>query len=75
MDKMQLKLNSHKTECILFRSKHQLNKAAKEPLKLGPDLIELSDNVKYLGGDLDNTPTLNHMYLLRCKRQWLTSSK
>ena len=55
MDKMWLKLNSDKTECILFGSKHQLNKAAQEPLKVGPDLIELSDRVKYLGGVPDNT--------------------
>ena len=35
--------------------KHQLNKAAQEPFKAGPDLTELSDKVKYLGGVLDNT--------------------
>ena len=55
MDKMQLKLYLDKTGCILFGSKHQLNKVAQEPLKAGPDLIELSDKVKYLGGVLDNT--------------------
>ena len=42
-------------ECILCGSKHQLNKAAQEPLKAGPDLIELSDKVSYLGGVLDST--------------------
>ena len=35
--------------------KHQLNKAAQEPLKEGPDLIELSNKVKYLRGVLHNT--------------------
>ena len=55
MDKMWLKLNSSKTECILFGLRHQLSKAAQEPLKVGPDLIELSDKVKDLGGVLDNT--------------------
>ena len=55
MDKMQFKLNSDRTECILFGSKHQLNKAAHEPFRTGPDLIELSNKVKYLGGVLDNT--------------------
>ena len=49
------KLNSDKTECILFGSKHQLNKATQEPHKVGPNLIELSNKVKYLGGVLDNT--------------------
>ena len=55
MDRMGLKLNLDKTECILFGSKHQLNKAAQQPLKAGLDLIELSIKVKYLGGVLDNT--------------------
>ena len=53
--KCDLKLNLEKTEYILSGSKHQLNKAEQEPLKSGPDLIELSDKVKYLGGVLDNT--------------------
>ena len=52
---MWLKLNLDKTECILFGSKHQLNKAAQEPLKAGQDLIKLSNVVRYLGGVLDNT--------------------
>ena len=55
MDKIQPKLNSDKTEYIIFGSKQQLSKAAHEPLKAGPDLIELSNKVKYLGGVLDNT--------------------
>ena len=52
---MWLKLNSNKTQCILFGLKHQLNKAAQEPLKAGFDFINLSDKVKYLGGVLNNT--------------------
>ena len=55
MDKMWLKLNSEKTEYILFGSRHQLNKAEQELLKAGPDFIQQSDRVKYLGGFLDNT--------------------
>ena len=56
MDKMQLKLNLDKIEYILFGSKQQLNKAAQEPFKAGPDFIELSNKVKYLGGVLDIYP-------------------
>ena len=52
---MQRKLNSDKTEYILFGSKQQLNKAAHKLFKAGLDLIELSKKVKYLGGVLDNT--------------------
>ena len=61
---MQLKLNSEKTKYVLFGSKHQLNKAEKEPLKAGPDFIELSDKVQYLGGVLDNNLNFeSHMSL------------
>ena len=52
---MPLKLSSDKTECILFESKQQLDKAAHEPLKTGPNLKELTNKVKYLEGVLDNT--------------------
>ena len=55
MDSMHLKLNSEKTEYIMFGSCQQLTKINLEPLHAGPDLIELSNKVKYLGGLLDNT--------------------
>ena len=72
MDKMWLKLNPDKTAYILFGSKQQLNKASQEPIKVEPDLTELSNNVKYLGGVLDNT--LN-IYLWKYKWQGPPSSK
>ena len=55
MDSMCLKLNSEKTEYIMFGSCQQLTKINPEPLHAGPDLIELSSKVKYLGAPLDNT--------------------
>ena len=55
MDKMQLRLNPEKTEYILFGSRHTINKVEQELLRAGPDLIEQSEKVKYLGGVLDNT--------------------
>ena len=55
MDSMHLKLNSEKTEYIKFGSHQQLTKINPEPLQAGPDLIELSNKVKYLGTLLDNT--------------------
>ena len=64
MNKMQLKLNSEKTENVLFGSKHHLNKAEQELLKAGPDFTELSDKAKYLGGVLDSTLNFeSHMSL------------
>ena len=50
-----LKLNSEKTEYIMFGSQQQLTKINPEPLHAGPDLIELNNKVKYLGALLDNT--------------------
>ena len=55
MDSMCLKLNSEKTEYIMFGSCQQLTKIYPEPLHAGPDLIELGNKIKYLGGLLDNT--------------------
>ena len=55
MDKVQLRLNAEKTECILFWSRLTINKAEQEPLRAGPGLIEQSEKVKYLGGVLDST--------------------
>ena len=55
MDRMHLKLNSEKTEYIMFGSYQQLTKINLEPLHASPDLIELSNKVKYLGTLLDNT--------------------
>ena len=55
MDSMCLKLNSKKTEYIMFGSWQQLTKINPEPLHAGPNLIELNNKVKYLGALLDNT--------------------
>ena len=48
-----------KTEYIMFGSCQQLTKINPEPLQAGPDLIELSNKVKYLGTLLDNTPSFD----------------
>ena len=55
MDKMQLNLNLDKMEYMLFGLKQQLKKVAQEPIMAEPDLMTLSNKVKYLGGVLDNT--------------------
>ena len=39
----------------MFGSHQQLSKINPEPLQASPDLIKLSNKVKYLGGLLDNT--------------------
>ena len=63
MDEMPFKLTQ------IRQIKQQLNKAAHEPFKAGPDLIELNNKVKYLRGVLDNTLNFDHTYPLRYKRQ------
>ena len=55
MDSMCLKLNSEKTEYIMFGSHQPLTKINPEPLQAGPDLNELNNKVKHLGTLLDNT--------------------
>ena len=53
MGQMRLKLNQDKTELIMFGYKKQLNKCKIQLINLDGNLIELSTNVKYLGGSLD----------------------
>ena len=55
MTSMRLKLNCDKTELILFRSRQQLFKCKTKEIELDGNLIQLSDQVKYLGGGLDST--------------------
>ena len=53
METMHLKLNSDKTEYILFQSQVQLKKISPEPLNAHGNLIEICKVVRYLGGFLD----------------------
>ena len=53
MDTLHLKLNSDKTEFILFRSQAQLKKISPEPLNAHGNLTEESKVVRYLRGFLD----------------------
>ena len=52
MDTMRLRLNTNKMEYITFDSKAQLWKMPKQPLTTGNDTIQMSSDVKYLGGTL-----------------------
>ena len=59
MDTMRLRLNTNKTECITFGSKAQLWKMSKQPLTTSNDTIQMSSDVKYLEGTLDNQLSFN----------------
>ena len=57
---MRLKLNVNKTEYIAFGSKIQLQKVSNSPLIDGNDVIQMSSNVKYLGGIVQAQLQLTH---------------
>ena len=59
MDTMRLRLNTNKTEYITFGSKAQLQKIPKKPLTTGNHTIQMSSDVKYLGGTLDSQLSFN----------------
>ena len=59
MDTMRLRLNTNKTEYITFGSKAQLQKIPKQPLTTVNDTIQMSSDVKYLGGTLDSQFSFN----------------
>ena len=56
---MRLKLNADKTEYKAFGSRIQLQKVSNSPLIAGNDVIQMSTNVKYQGGILDNKLNFN----------------
>ena len=75
MDSMHLKLTSDKTEYIMFRSQQQLTKINLEPLRAGPNLIKLSNKVKYLDGLLDSTLSFDQHVSSKVQKAWAISLK
>ena len=53
MDSNRLKINTTKTEFIMFGSKKQLQKCTTKALKVNEDMIPKSDIIKYLDAWLD----------------------
>ena len=61
---MRLQLNADKTEYIAFCSRIQLQNVSNPPLIAGNDVIQVSSDVKYLGGILENKLNFNkHIYM------------
>jgi len=58
MDGNRLKMNSSKTEFILFSSRRQLDKCATSELNVNGDQVQRASHVKYLGAYLDDCLTL-----------------
>ena len=59
MGTMRLRLNTNKMEYITFGSKAQLQKIPRQPLTAGNHTIQMSSDVKYLGGTLDSQLSFN----------------
>ena len=57
MESMHLKLNTDKTNFIIFHSKQQLRKQDESPMDANGDVIPKSRVVRYLGGHLDTSLT------------------
>ena len=68
MDTMRLRLNTNKMEYIAFGSKAQLLKISKQPLTTGNDTIQMSSDVKYLGGTLDSQLSFNKDITMKIRK-------
>ena len=69
-DTMHLKLNSDKTDYILFGSQAQLKNISPEAFNAHGDLIEISKVVRYLGGCFDQQLNFKQHIKEKVKKQW-----
>ena len=67
MDKNHLKMNTSKTEFIMFGSKHFINKYDTESITVKGKNIFRSDHVRYLGGWLDQTLSMRKHINNKCQ--------
>ena len=72
---MQLKLNSKKTEFILFGSRQMLRYASTDHLNFCTTPIQRSNLIKYLGGHLDAGLTFKEHVKQKCKAAMLNFIK
>ena len=68
MDKNRLKMNSAKTEFILFSSPRLKGKCDIASLNVNGDHVGLSEEIKYLGVHLDSSLNLKHHIVLTCRK-------
>ena len=67
MDENQLKMNSSKTEVIIFGSRQQLSKTITNSMCINGENIEINDCIKYLGAWADQHPIFKHHIKMKCK--------
>ena len=75
MTSMRLKLNSDKTEFILFGSRQMLKHTDTSHLNFGTTPIQQSNLIKYLGGHLDSCLTFEEHVKQKCKAAMLNFIK
>ena len=68
MNENILKLNSGKTEFILFRSQCQLSKCQSTECNACGTMISKSKVVRYLGAWIDELLNFKHHVKVKCKR-------
>ena len=67
MDENWLKMNSSKTEIIIFGSRQQLSKVTMNSMLINGDKIDIGDCIKYLGVWTDQHLTFKHHIKTKCK--------
>ena len=67
MDENCLKMNSGKTEVIIFGSRQQVSKTITKSMCINGENIEISDCIKYLGVWVDQHLTFKHHIKMKCK--------
>ena len=75
MTSMQLKLNSYKTEFIMFGSRQMLKPANTSQLNFGSSPLQESRLVKHLGGHLDSCLTFEEHVKQKSKAAMLNFTK
>ena len=75
MTSMQLKLNSEKTEFLMFGSRQMLKHADTLHLNFGTTPIQQSNVIKYLSGHLDSCLTFKEHVKQKCKAAMLNFIK
>ena len=61
MNSVRLKMNNSNSQFIIFGNITQVDKCISDGLRMGDDIVNRSQIVKYLGAWLDRELTLKHM--------------
>ena len=67
MDSNRLKMNTTKTEFIIFGLKKQLQKCTTKTLKVNDNMVPVSNTIKYLGAWLDKHPSFKTHIKKKCQ--------